>query len=264
MKQKLFFLLMLATIMMGGSACHEENEDVTTPDFPNIWYGDEVNYQFVTEQGVQVTLMFNVAGFPNEEYPDEPCTVALRKCEADGNYSLTIPEAIEHVGHKFVVKLIYPKAFYHDTNLQAVSIPSGVQTIGLESVFNGCENLQTVTFADDSKLWELGYSTFYACKSLKAITIPARVGSIEASNFYGCENLTKVSFAGSRVRFIGTNAFAGCKSLTTITLPDSLKEIAADAFAGCDNLQTVYLKSRPKIDPSSFPAHTSLIYLDQK
>ena len=258
MKKSFFIFLITITITLGIVACSDKNE---SPDLP---VDGLLDYEYVTETGDVVTLTFFISSVPSVEIPGTINHTNLRKCQAKTNYKVKIPETIEYAGFKFTVWNITPRAFYQDKNLEAVSIPAGVRTIGNYDVFLGCENLTDVIFADNSQLWWLGLSTFSGCKSLKSITIPAKVTSIEYEVFHNCESLAKIDFAeGSRVRFIGHHAFAGCKSLTTITLPSSVEQIDEYAFSDCDNLKTVILNSNPAIAPSAFPSNTSIVYNNQ-
>lgn len=258
MKKNFIIFLITITITLGIVACSDKNE------FPDTPFDGKFDYEYVTETGDVVTLTFSISSEPSVEIPGKIYHTSLTKCQAKTNYKIKIPETVEYRGFKYTVWGISPWAFYQDKNLEAVSIPAGVRTIGINKVFSECENLTDVTFADNAQLTFLGLATFSGCKSLKAITIPAGVGSIEFEVFYNCESLARIDFAeGSEVRFIGNHAFAGCKSLTTITLPSNVEKIDANAFSDCDNLKTVILNSNPVIDSLAFPSNTSIVYNNQ-
>jgi len=74
----------------------------------------------------------------------------------------------------------------------------------------------------------------YRGAALSSVTIPASVTNIADYAFYGCTNLSSVTFASGRpgVRSIGERAFAGCTNLTSVTLPSSLKTLGFGAFEG--------------------------------
>lgn len=83
--------------------------------------------------------------------------------------------------------------------IREIMIPASVKEI-LGHVFNGCEQLENVEFAEDSEL-ETIYWNVFDSTSLKKITIPASVTTIEFDAFGRCEQLKSVTFApGSRLK----------------------------------------------------------------
>ncbi|MCD7813160.1 MAG: leucine-rich repeat protein [Lachnospiraceae bacterium] len=66
---------------------------------------------------------------------------------------------------------------------------------------------------------------------IKKAVFEKGVTSVGATAFYGCENLTSISFADSIIS-IGDNAFAECTILTSVTLPESLDYMGFGVFAG--------------------------------
>lgn len=80
------------------------------------------------------------------------------------------------------------------TNLVAVSIGEGVETIG-----------------------DLA---FFGCSSIETLELPSTLTSIGGSAFNGCSKLTELVIP-SGVTNIGSEAFANCKSLTKVTMPSS-------------------------------------------
>lgn len=76
--------------------------------------------------------------------------------------------------------------------------------------------------------------------NLTSIEILDSLLYIPDSTFYGCTNLSSVTFGkGSQIFNIGAEAFRGCMSLTSITLPDSITTIGIGAFDGCSNLKSI-------------------------
>ena len=81
--------------------------------------------------------------------------------------------------------------------------------------------------------------TFY---TVKKVTIPASVTSINPNAFKNKTDITTVTFASSsKCTFIGNNAFYGCTTLTAITIPNSVTTIEDYAFYNCSALATVTL-----------------------
>lgn len=97
--------------------------------------------------------------------------------------------SVPNVTVKAGTESILTAAFKDNTNLQTISIPASLTTIG-ESVFWGCTNLNSVTFASGSNLNFIGSKTFAYCTSLSSITIP---GNPYISNDIFVNNPTTVA-----------------------------------------------------------------------
>ena len=141
--------------------------------------------------------------------------------------SITIPDGVTTIGDG---------AFYECTTLTGITIPAGVTSIN--GAFRKCTALESVTFADDSKLEVIGNGAFYGCTVLTGITIPAGVTTIGNGAFYECTTLTGFTIPAG-VTTIATSAFEGCTSLTSITIPASVTTIGNNAFRDCSKLATV-------------------------
>jgi hypothetical protein len=133
-------------------------------------------------------------------------------------------------------------AFYgnDDNGAPLISVRIGVNVVYIgDNAFDMCGNLETVTFAEGSRLETIGDYAFYET-GITSITIPAGVTSIGDFAFGFCESLETVTFAeGSRLETIGVGAFEGCTSLTNITIPVGVTSIGNGAFESCGNLKTV-------------------------
>lgn len=64
---------------------------------------------------------------------------------------------------------------------------------------------------------------------LTEIIIPDSVVNIYPLAFFGCSNLTNVTFSNN-LEYIDAQAFMNCSSLTSITIPDSVIQINDNAF----------------------------------
>ncbi|MDR1267704.1 MAG: leucine-rich repeat domain-containing protein [Holosporales bacterium] len=100
--------------------------------------------------------------------------------------------------------------------MQSITIPKSV--VFCEGSFCGCRVLTSVVFEEGSRLTEIGFGTFFACSSLRSITIP------------------------KSVRVICCNSFASCSSLLSVTfMPDfQLQEIEEGAFSRCLQAQVIF------------------------
>lgn len=73
-----------------------------------------------------------------------------------------------------------------------------------------------------------------------SITIPKHIRVIGANTFFGCHNLTNITFeAQSKLEEIQKLAFCFCDKLQSIDLPDSVTTVKAQAFQACSKLQSV-------------------------
>lgn len=124
--------------------------------------------------------------------------------------NLVIPSTISG---KSVVG-IKSKAFYGNTSLVSVTIPSSVQTIDTYA-FGLCENLTTVKVQTDSlkRGLSLGRNVFSSCSSLKSVDLSDRTTYLGPDCFYNCYSLSKIVIPNSVTGGI-SNAFEECRSLT--------------------------------------------------
>ena len=76
--------------------------------------------------------------------------------------------------------------------------------------------------------------------TLESVVIGSGVTNIRDTGFFGCANLTGVTFeAGSKLRKIGYYGFTNCSNLRSITLPASLEGFGIQCFSDCRRLTGV-------------------------
>ena len=191
---------------------------------------------------------------------------AFRKCTS--LTSITLPDSIATIARG---------AFNGCSSLTAIVIPDSVTSIG-HKAFAGCTSLkleptQEIEMSNFKyrllmhnhlamvvdcygepeaidvpseihhegviyRVTSIGDFAFNICSSLRAITIPDGVISIEYRAFFGCQSLTNITIPNS-VKSIGTEAFYDCSSLTSIVIPDSVTSIEWWAFCGCKSLTDI-------------------------
>lgn len=155
-------------------------------------------------------------------------------------------------------------AYYFCINLNNISIPNSVTSIGVDAFpesttlsYNIYDNARYLGNATNPYLvliepifTDIAHCTihedthiivgcaFSGCSDLKSITIPDTVTSIGSHAFRGCTSLTSITIPDG-VTSIGYSAFAGCDNLTSVVIPDSVAQIEWEAFSGCTSLTDV-------------------------
>lgn len=101
---------------------------------------------------------------------------------------------------------------FREKSITSVVIPESVNTIG-NYAFNGCADLSSVEFAENSKLETIEMSAFQSCASLKSFVIPEGTKTIGRSVFSGTK-LEKLTIPASVTVFNDTTVVTGIGSPT--------------------------------------------------
>lgn len=170
------------------------------------------------------------------------------------------------------VSLIGSGAFYYNSDLTSVTIPTKVTSIGSHA-FEYCGSITEISIPDGVK--EIGYGAFINCYSLERVNIgnleswcnidfrgsganplsdggnlylkgrlltefktPRTIKQLKHNVFYGAKCLKSVEIT-ENVTSIGNNAFYDCISLSRVVIPESLKEIKDYAFYSCISLKEI-------------------------
>ncbi len=107
-----------------------------------------------------------------------------------------------------------------------------------DGAFSGCASLEDVDFSTTEKKVYIGKNVFSRCTSLKEITLPSNVVSIDTSAFFNCSSLETAKIYGLSSLKDGT--FSNCVSLSAVYLPLTLIEILDEPFYNCDSLTDIY------------------------
>ena len=97
------------------------------------------------------------------------------------------------------------------------------------------ENVKKVVLEATEKI---GANSFRNFRSLRTISLPDTLTSIEENAFWECRNLKDINLP-DRVKNIGFSAFRGCRKLESIDIPDSVTTIREQAFKSCENLKSI-------------------------
>lgn len=136
--------------------------------------------------------------------------------------SVIIPNNVEYEGVKYPVTEIGGKAFYSET-LRYVKLPN--------------------------RLKEIGPGAFFACKNLKAVTIPASVRTIKRTAF--CLSGLEKLVIHEGVTRIESSVFEQTK-IKTVHLPITVTTLEQETFSGCKELESVVLPTNIKEIPDMF------------
>ena len=117
---------------------------------------------------------------------------------------------------------------FHNMGALKTLVIGGTTTTIQGTTFQGCTDLNTVTFEEGNNVNSIGNSAFASCTSLTSIDIPVAVTTIEQIVFNGCRNLQNVTM-GDNVTSIGITAFYNT-GLTSFTFPSALTSIGQSAF----------------------------------
>lgn len=220
-------------------------------------------------------------GFLYEIVDGDMKTVAIAQMANKDATTAVIPATIEGLP----VTVIKDFAFSNCPNLQSVTIPEGVISIG-KGAFNQCGSLQSVTIP--SSVTSIDDVAFARCGSLQSVSISSGVEYISSNAFYEDTSLseivvdknnpyyrsengvlfTKADFMlytypigksdasytiPNGVTGIGKYAFRKCQNLKNVNIPEGVILIGEDAFSECKNLESVIIpNSVTDIDPSAF------------
>lgn len=121
-----------------------------------------------------------------------------------------------------IVDYIVSSAFC-ESRISSVHIPNTVKTIGMQA-FAYCENLERVTFEEDSSLDFIDAMAFSGCSKLTHIRLPDKLRVIERMAFTDC------TCEVSRRCFVMTPNFEGCKVITYEPNLPPLAPIEQDEF----------------------------------
>ena len=182
---------------------------------------------------------------------------------------LYIPGKIKNGGIEYNVRQIADNAFKNCNELEEVSLPDTIETIGV----NAFQNDQKITGLKLPKnIKTMGYGAFGECTGLTEIEIPKTLEKVTTYHygenngaFRGCSNLKEVRFEeGTKkvaeylftncpglekitipegIEKIGNGAFSDCINLADVIIPESVTDIGEWAFSGCKNLKSVNIMS---------------------
>ena len=271
---------------------------LTSVIIPNsVTYMGAYTFQDCTEL-TSVTLSSNLTSLDNSTF--QGC-ISLS--------AITIPENVNYIG---------ASVFSGCSSLTSIVIPSSVNTIGT-SLLSGCSSLMSIVVDEGNTFYDsrnhcnaiiatssnelicgcntttipegvsaIRRNAFYGLDSLKTITIPQSVTSIDDYSFTDCYGLANISVdeanpkydsrdncnavietATNRLIVSSTNMMLpsgissynqnALRNCVTLRLPDDMKTVSSYTFNYCDKLVTLIVPSGvTKIEEGAFNGCSSL------
>ena len=133
------------------------------------------------------------------------------------------------------VRQIAPNAFYENSHIKNVELPSTVFAVG-ERAFMNCSELATVEL--NTGLVMIADEAFANCTNLVDVTTPVTLSRLGDGAFINCSKLSKAIVLGNNLS-IGRGAFANCNSLNVALLSNGVSALCDDAFSNNKKLKAV-------------------------
>lgn len=163
---------------------------------------------------------------------------------------LVIPEGVVGVGYQ---------AFRDWRNLRRVVLPSTLEAID-HSAFLGCDNLEEVVFAKNSRKLKTISSAFNGCLKLERLDMShTQIDNVPGYFVAGAVGLKEVILPDT-CTLIDKNAFVGCSKLGVVQAPGVIK-VGTEAFARCRMLKTLELAPGVVLDAKVFDGCRRLVKL---
>lgn len=162
-----------------------------------------------------------------------------------GAYAFKDCERLETVEMPDSVTKIGNSVFYNCYKLTNFQLPSNIREIG-ERAFQDCNSIHDIILPETLK--KIDFGAFICCHSLKSIKIPSSIepGGIGGSTFWECKGLEKVEIPA--VGGVMDRMFYNCVNLKEVILHEGISWIGDCAFGKCSSLETIELPERAEIE----------------
>ena len=126
-------------------------------------------------------------------------------------------------------------AFRNCTSLTEMRIPSTLQSVNSNGIFEGCSNLTKVTFA-----YGMTRVPNYMCYGATALTTIVYEKGIPTPD----EGEDATTTEQSSITEIGNYAFYKCSSLAQVVIPENVTNIGSGAYGYCSSLDILYVNEK--------------------
>lgn len=187
-------------------------------------------------------------------------TIGGRTCTTGDNMMSIFGRQVKEYVLAEGITQISEYAFRGTDSLQAITIPSSVESIGTDA-FEGCDKLKTVkinsqailngnfnpyvgtmanifgsgveTYILGDAITSIAKYAFYNCSNITTLRLPEHITSIGESAFKNCTGLAGEFVFPEGLEILNYYVLQGCTGITSVKLPNTLKEIYYSALAGC-------------------------------
>lgn len=206
------------------SSAADSSSQVEDDVFHYIWNSRElddggVELVFYNGNDTNITIPNTIGGKPITAIGDGAFS-------SKGNVeSVTLPSTVQTIG----------SLAFEDTSITYIHIPAATTSVGGRAFPHGThieleEGNNSLALYDDGSLYSAdGKKLMYVGAEDNDYRFPDGVEEIGECAFYESK-LTKISFPEG-IKIIGEKAFCGSNELTSFNFPDSLAEIRANAFS---------------------------------
>ncbi|MBP1645918.1 MAG: leucine-rich repeat protein [Bacteroidetes bacterium] len=184
--------------------------------------GDTIYYYITSNNTYKVSVTFkgNTVFSYTDEYTGD----------------ITIPSSVQFNNNIYSVTAIAINAFYDNSNITSINLPSTITSIGAYS-FRDCSGLTSITIPEN--VTQILSNAFLNCTGLTSINIPSSVNNIAMSSFSNCTNVDTIIMNRVIPPTCASNAFQNIPNTVTVILPCSsyIRYRSAACFNNFTNLQ---------------------------
>ena len=248
------------TVYTDGTIEYDNQEETEESEVEKVVTVEDEEYSYWKTDGQGTILYYEVP--EGVEVPGTlvvPCQIGDEKITKIGDYALVGVRVERNDDGSIVLDDEGNPTLLDETDESGIPIPTGqtsevkdiIISKGIESIgygaFGFCTQMEYIKLPNT--IQNIGEYTF-ANTSLKSITIPGSVTTIQRGIFGGCEVLGKVILEEG-VTTIEGQAFWGITSIKEITIPSTVDNMGEHVFYDWNSDQTIYIKGKTEPPPET-------------